>query len=152
MNYCIEEAQALIRRLARQLARAPQARTERVLSRAHARLARRCQSARQPLPCPIRLLPDTVLDWCMEACPYCGEYRLVIEIDEWDAETGIPTETGVHVTCRNEGRGDLRDHYDMPYVYWLPIQRRAARWVQRYVQIGESIALRLAALAAEEGA
>ena len=54
------------------------------------------------------------------------------------------------LTCRNEGRGDLRDHYDMPYVYWLPIQRPRPRWVQRYVQIGESIALRLAALAAEE--
>lgn len=34
----------------------------------------------------------------------------------------------------------------------IEAERRAARWVQRYVQIGESIALRLAALAAEEGA
>lgn len=59
---------------------------------------------------------------------------LYLEFDETD-EGGVPTEMGTHVHCRNENESDPRDHCDMPYVYWLPISQRAARWAAANVRI-----------------
>lgn len=69
-----------------------------------------------------------LVDYRTESCPYCGELKLYLEFDEWDAETGAPTETGVHVHCENEDENDPHDHCDMPYVNWLPVQVRAYKW------------------------
>jgi len=69
-----------------------------------------------------------------EACPYCAQRTLYLEFDESDAD-GVPTETGTHVRCTNEDEDDPRDHTDVPYVYWLPVQVRAARWAAMHVRI-----------------
>ena len=55
-----------------------------------------------------------------EPCPYCE---------------GVPTEAGTHVHCKFEKEDDPRDHCTMPYVYWLPIQTRAAAWAVKNVRI-----------------
>lgn len=62
-------------------------------------------------------------------CPYCGG-RLWFEVDEWDAETRVPTEAGVHVSCEDEDEPEP-DHYQMPYVYWMPLTARVYRWLVR---------------------
>lgn len=60
-------------------------------------------------------------------CPYCGEH-LSFEVDEWETDTGVPTEAGVHVSCVNQDDAEI-DHYQMPYVYWLPVDRRVYQWL-----------------------
>lgn len=77
---------------------------------------------------------DMLIDYPAELCPYCGCKTLYLEFDEWD-ESGTPTEAGTHVHCTNEDESNPRDHVDMPYVYWLPVQVRAARWAAGEVGI-----------------
>lgn len=72
-----------------------------------------------------------------ERCPYCSKHTLYLEFDEWDAATGAPTDTGTHVHCTNEDETDLRDHSEMPYVYWLPVRVRAARWAAEHIVIAD---------------
>lgn len=65
-------------------------------------------------------------------CPTCSR-TLELEVEEWDTDTGIPTETGVHPYC-------LRLHPNseetrMPYVYWMPIQQRVYRWACEHVRV-----------------
>lgn len=60
-------------------------------------------------------------------CPYCGG-QLHLEVDEWDYETGVPTEAGVHASCEHETDSG-RDHYEKPYVYWLPVIGVIHRWI-----------------------
>ena len=79
---------------------------------------------------------DTLLDYDREPCPYCGERTLYLEFDEW-YEHGTPTETGVHVYCKNEDETDPRDHSEMPYVRWMPVEHRAYRWCLDHVRIVE---------------
>lgn len=67
-------------------------------------------------------------------CPECGRRALWCEIDEW-LDDGIPTETGVHVSCRNERRGD---HWNQPYISLLPLEHRVYRWCLTNVRIVES--------------
>ena len=74
------------------------------------------------------------VDYRAEPCPYCGHKTLYLEFDEWN-EDGTPTEAGVHVHCTNEDDTDPRDHVDMPYVYWLPVEARAYEWCQNEVRI-----------------
>ena len=68
-------------------------------------------------------------------CPECGRHTLWCEIDEWEVETGIPTETGMHVSCRNERRND---HWQMPYVTLLPLEYRVYKWCLTNLRIVES--------------
>lgn len=70
-------------------------------------------------------------------CPYCGG-QLYFDVDEWDAQTGVPTETGVHVSCVNDEDKNT-NHYDMPYVYWMPLEQRIHRWL---VATGYTVPLR----------
>ena len=79
---------------------------------------------------------DTV-DYPHELCPYCGARTLYLEFDEWDAATGAPTETGTHVHCTNDNGDDPNDHTDMPYVNWLPLEVRAARWAAEHIVIAD---------------
>lgn len=69
-------------------------------------------------------------------CPHCGRHALWCEIDEWEVESGTPTESGVHVSCRNERRGD--GHWAMPYVTLLPLEHRVYQWCAANVRIVES--------------
>jgi len=77
---------------------------------------------------------DTLLDYPREACPHCDEKTLYLEFDEW-YEHGTPTEIGVHVHCKNETNKHHDRHDYMPYVYWLPLERRAYRWCLDHVRI-----------------
>lgn len=79
------------------------------------------------------------VDYLLEACPYCDEHKLYLEFDETE-EDGTPTDLGVHVHCQNEldvddPNYDPRDHSDMPYVNWLPVQKRAAEWAITHIRI-----------------
>ena len=110
------------------------AKLERVLNKAHARLLRRWQAQPRPSIAPVVVSSDTVIAWPAEKCPYCGNNSLYIEFDEW-AFDGTPTDTGTHVRCKHEDWSNPHDHSDMPYVYWMPVQVRAARWAARHVRI-----------------
>jgi hypothetical protein len=68
------------------------------------------------------------------ACPICGK-GLIIEINEWETETGKVTPTGLSITCEtrpvdNERQfyGWLEEHYQMPYVDWLPVEILVYQW------------------------
>ena len=68
-------------------------------------------------------------------CPVCGKEIIIEDVDEWDAENGCVTETGLHFTCSTEPDIDSEDwdrwfniHYNMPYVDWLPLQDRVWMW------------------------
>ena len=110
------------------------AKLERVLNKAHARLLRRAQAQPRPPIAPVVVSSDTVIAWPAAQCPYCGNNSLYIEFDEWEQD-GTPTETGTHVRCKHEDWSNPHDHSDMPYVYWMPVQVRAARWAARHVRI-----------------
>jgi hypothetical protein len=60
-------------------------------------------------------------------CPYC-QGQLYLEVDEWDTETGVPTEAGTHAQCEHDEEEPERHSY-MPYVYWLPMLRKVYAWV-----------------------
>lgn len=68
-------------------------------------------------------------------CPECGRHTLWCEIDEWEIENGTPTETGIHVSCRNERRND---HWQYPYSSLLPLEHRVYEWTRQHVRIVES--------------
>jgi hypothetical protein len=74
-------------------------------------------------------------------CPHCGG-RLMLEVDEWLSESGIPTEAGCHVSCVDapEDSYDIHYdiHYDMPCVYWLPLEHRVYLWAREHVRVMES--------------
>lgn len=69
-------------------------------------------------------------------CPHCGS-RLMLEVDEW-LEAGEPTEAGCHVSCVNETDDENDRHYDMPYVWWLPLEHKVYLWARQHVRVVES--------------
>lgn len=79
-------------------------------------------------------VPSTVA-----VCPHCRG-ALYLDVDEWESETGVPTETGTHIHCEHEPDDDPRDvHYQMPYVYWLPLHARVYPWVAAHVRVVERL-------------
>jgi hypothetical protein len=71
-------------------------------------------------------------------CPHCrGEGKLHLEVDEWEKD-GTPTEVGVHVSCENETDDDNDIHYQMPYVYWMPMEAIVYRWAVKHIRVTES--------------
>lgn len=111
-------------------------RIEHALARADARYRRRVTTlaTRQRKWRRLVITLGISISYLRERCPYCHHTTLYLEFDEWDLETGAPTKTGTHVYCRNEDESDT-SHTDMPYVYWLPVQIRAARWAAAHVVI-----------------
>ncbi len=87
------------------------------------------------MPNNVMPVPATVA-----VCPHCGG-ALYLDVDEWDAETGVPTETGTHIYCVNEPDDDATFdiHYQMPYVYWLPLHARVYPWVAQRVRVVERL-------------
>ncbi len=71
-------------------------------------------------------------------CPKCGDL-LTLEIDEWEQladGTWQISEGGLQLSCASEpmiGSKKWNDwfnwHFDMPYVYWLPLQMRVLQWL-----------------------
>lgn len=71
-------------------------------------------------------------------CPHCrGDGKLMLEVDEWE-DDGTPTEIGCHVSCVNETDDPNDVHYDMPYVYWLPLTGIVYKWAVTHVRVTES--------------
>lgn len=75
-------------------------------------------------------------------CPDCNR-ALELEVDEWEADTGIPTETGCKPYCQRSHPNTEASH--MPYVYWLPLEQKVYAWVREHVRVvdrdGEPIQL-----------
>lgn len=86
----------------------------------------------------IKYLPE-IFEFPKEVCvcPICGGV-VVAEFDEYETETGIVTETGLHLDCK-DGPDEESDEYDdwfsthwsMPYVDWLPLTERMHKWLAR---------------------
>lgn len=77
------------------------------------------------------------------ACPKCGKTLIITEINEW-GEDGLSTEHGFFYTCISEPDIDSdewgewhRWHFDMPYVYWLPLQTPVYKWLIEYCQLDD---------------
>lgn len=80
---------------------------------------------------------DEVLPYKAERCPECGG-RLYLEFDEWETETGKPTEVGVHVRCRDErptARRGEPGYHRFWQSDWQDVITAARRWAQKYVRI-----------------
>lgn len=72
-------------------------------------------------------------------CPYCGS-DLFFDFDEYDLETGMPTESGLHVWCPADLADKIGgDHDDMPYAYWLPVNMRVFSWLAQSQQLRDGI-------------
>lgn len=90
---------------------------------------------------PIPVDPDQWFEFPADVatCPICGGH-VVAFFDEWEEETGKPTEAGFHIDCKDEPdeEGDeyddwLNAHWSTPYIDWLPLEGRLYRWfVERY--------------------
>ena len=68
-------------------------------------------------------------------CPHCKkDGELWLEVDEWE-DDGTPTEAGCHVSCTKETayRDDV--HWQMPYVYWLPLGHTVYQWAVEHIRI-----------------
>jgi len=80
-------------------------------------------------------VPD-IPGWLFD-CPKCGDL-LTCEIDEWEEmEDGTwrVSECGLHLSCASEPEIESENwrewhnwHFDMPYVYWLPLQAKVWAW------------------------
>lgn len=80
-------------------------------------------------------------------CPICGD-KLTLEIDAWteDYDGTKADESGVHVSCVSEP--DITDddyeewldgHFQMPYVDWLPVDRKVYAWLEDNYRFVESL-------------
>jgi len=67
-------------------------------------------------------------------CPEC-EARLLIEIEEWETDTGCITEGGFHLRCPNEDYDD-RDTWHRNYQgEWQPVITQVYRWLSQNVRV-----------------
>lgn len=67
-------------------------------------------------------------------CPEC-EARLLVEIEEWETDTGLITECGFHLQCPNESFED-RDTWHCHYQSeWQPIITKVYRWLSANVRV-----------------
>jgi hypothetical protein len=81
--------------------------------------------------------------WVPESVAVCPECRgrLALNVDEWESETGRPTEGGVTIDCEREP--DLDDHSpeakDAEHRWWqgewMPVVDRVTAWAQRNVRV-----------------
>lgn len=70
-----------------------------------------------------------------EPCPICGKGVIIEAVTEW-GENG----TIVHAEMECETEPDIdsdewpdwhAEHYHMPYVYWMPYELRALKWLAK---------------------
>lgn len=90
-------------------------------------------------------VPD-IPGWLFE-CPKCGDL-LTCEIDEWEEmEDGTwrVSECGLHLSCASEPEIESKNwrewhnwHFDMPYVYWLPLQTKVWAWFNEFFRFEPS--------------
>lgn len=70
-------------------------------------------------------------------CPICDADIFIDEICEWN-ENGSVSDCGIKVQCVTEPRIDslewrrwFEHHWSMPYVDWLPVEKRVLDWLNR---------------------
>jgi hypothetical protein len=73
------------------------------------------------------IVPRTVA-----TCPTCNR-TLFLEVDEWEDETGAPTEGGCKPQCMKLHPDAIETQ--MPYVYWLPLEVKVYRWAVDHVRV-----------------
>jgi hypothetical protein len=65
-------------------------------------------------------------------CPDCERW-LMLEVNEWEAGTGIPTECGCHVFCeRIHINTEASEH---PSLYWPAIDAAVYAWACEHVRV-----------------
>ena len=78
-------------------------------------------------------------------CPKCGGKLAIIECDEWwdDEHSEYLIPANIKTQCEHEPmieNPEWREwfdyHYDMPYVYWLPVDRKIMAWFQKNYRYG----------------
>ena len=83
--------------------------------------------------------PPEISEW-VGVCPICKAALVIEDIDEYEAATGRVTEGGLHITCITQPDFDeddddyeewFRGHYAMPYVDWLPVNRKVYGWFDK---------------------
>lgn len=70
-------------------------------------------------------------------CPYCDAALYIGEIDEWsEDEKGNITPDHIGIECVTEPslrskkwEEWFRQHSDMPYVYWMPMEETVLNWL-----------------------
>lgn len=69
-----------------------------------------------------------------EKCPICEAKVYLTEVSCWETDTGKIEQ--ISCDCETEPEIDSdewwtwhREHYSMPYVYWLPYEIRALEWL-----------------------
>lgn len=78
-------------------------------------------------------LPDTF------RCPICGEGIHVEEVADFEEEDGALKAMAVKIDCNAVPDLDdvealdeyISEHYAMPYVDWLPLERQVTEWVNK---------------------
>jgi len=91
--------------------------------------------------CRQRLDPDAILEIPehVAVCPKC-DGKLFAHFEAWEATGNSSRWRCQEAKLECESEPDIDDpdfmdwlnwHYDMPYVYWLPLETRLTRWVNR---------------------
>lgn len=70
----------------------------------------------------------------LATCPICGAPIAVVDIEEWEADTGRIVHFVVDCTTAPDIDSDdwpdwQRHHWSTPYVDWLPLERPILRWL-----------------------
>ena len=71
-----------------------------------------------------------------EPCPVCGAKVIVTNVTEWESESGRPLTIEYDCETEPDIDGDdwwdwHRGHWNMPYVDWLPWEKRALDWLHK---------------------
>lgn len=80
----------------------------------------------------------------LDVCPCCDS-QLVADAEGWyEHDNGFMMPDEVKIDCIRDSQGirplcSIENEYHeanrMPYVYWLPIQEKCQRWVERMLEI-----------------
>lgn len=79
---------------------------------------------------------DFAIPRTVASCPHCPG-ALHLEVDEWQND-GTPTEAGVHVSCDGETDDANDAHWQMPYVYWMPLEMKVYEWARVHIRVTET--------------
>lgn len=69
-------------------------------------------------------------------CPECGG-TLLVDVTEWESETGRPTECGVEIDCQHNNYGDEEeDGFDHRWWQsdWMPVLDALSAWARRHLR------------------
>ena len=87
-------------------------------------------------------LPD--IPTRVAVCPICGASIEIVEINEWETETGRATDGGLHINCTTEpdfdGDVDVWEewqarHWSTPYIDWMLVEDRVLTWFNAHYRV-----------------